>query len=1094
MKRFSTFLMLLAMAVSVSAHDFEVDGIYYLINGSEATVTYKGSDPNEYVCSDMVIIPDKVTYNDTTYKVTSIGDSAFYQCNELHEIILLDSLKQIGDAAFYNCSNLTILIIPNGVKTIGQEAFCKCTGIITVILGSGLESIGDRAFWGCTRLTYIECRSVQPPICGAETFGNIDPNACRIGVPAEAGVAYRTTYPWKRFFGEGGEEIDIEDIVNHSSVVIKGTADIRKYSSGEVPSFPCLMANRINDRLSIWGVVPKCDLEKSKIHYTITDEVIIVDIELVPDKKNGCDAIQADFGPCTADSYQLYVRYNDYESIDFGVNYCYKPICCDGYSSFNLESATFVCNLSVLTPEPKAGQPVTIQLDVDWYGGVDSLFINSFDINHDMILLHYSCCFDSGTSTHATATITIDSIPYPDYFTVYTVITYNNWDDPCVSSPPETVLKVTADEGWNDPRTLKYFLRNASFPNIIENEPFQFRFIWEKLVLPDTPNKTPVMQVDSVIDRKVFVSVHYDTTVEMPYGYNYPLTTVTIPGLKAGVNTIVLTGVDEAGRYNYASYEIEIYVDYITYQGTFGISDDDCRYVDEEGRNDLTFDFVGDSLHVQGLLWMQCNNPKEVYYQINGELIQCRVKLKNSRDMSAARYHVDFYLSPCPLDEYSIMVEGRGQNRAAVCDTFYVARQPDSSIWVDGSQWDVVYYDSESDNGSDVEVERVTYSLRQAEDGCLALAKTVSVDGVTSDAEVQGYIRNDHDTLIYVRPVLADGTIGEECLLYDFRKPFEYGGTVRYGVLGGEVVEERIDWNAGTLDYFMLKGGDKHCLPAWKDIIYGYGCLGGPMELFMQSAAPQKKGQPKPTNISHVIFTTKGGQKTIHMRGEEDEQEIEIPYDEMLQTGTVWECLEVSAEEPDCMHTYTIQVQGDVMIAGRLCKQVYSSEKGTQLTLFEEGRKVYIVNADETPEVLFDFGLQRGDILADESCVIYTDMIQNQGYDYRRIGIDTNLDCCAAFADDTTPWSYDLIEGIGVSKDEHLPGQRPFSEERTISYLLRCWRGNTLVYQSSAYDYLTGINALRLNTETPLYDLQGRPTSHPAPGIYIQNGHKVVKR
>lgn len=1057
MKLFSTFLMLLAMAVSVSAHDFEVDGIYYLINGSEATVTYKGSDPNEYEneYSGRVIIPAEVTYNDTTYNVTSIGESAFRDCLEINSVI-----------------------IPEGVK-----------------------NIGDRAFWGCTSLTHIGSKATLPPTCGIEALKGIQTFTCHVFVPSIALNAYKNADQWDAFFNYLIEGDEVEDIISHSTNVIRGAADIKPYSPGfKYGMSKTLIAKRVDDRLNICGLVPKCDMEKSKLHYTICDSIVVLDFELVFLDESGTDEIQVDFGPLTADAYTLYVRYNGSEintssaTIGFEVPYYAESIFSDGFVAFPIGLSTPYSDLSILTEEPKVGEPVTVQLDADWYGGIENLSIDSIYINGDNIKLKCSCRYESGSPTHVTTTVTIDSIQYPGEYLINAIIT--DAEAKLASSSSSIFITVTADEGWDDPRTMSDFLQYVNIPSSIkEGETFQIEARWSRLLLPSTTNQVPIMQVDSVIGSKVFVSVHYDTTVEIPYDSNYLKSVkISIPGLKQGQHTIVFTGVDEAGRYNYASYEIEIYVDYITYQGTFGISDDECYYVDEEGRNDLTFDFVGDSLHVQGLLWMQCNNPKEVYYQINGELIQCRVKLKNSRDMSAARYHVDFYLSPCPLDEYSIMVEGRGQNRAAVCDTFYVARQPDSSIWVDGSQWDAVYYDSESDNGSDVEVGRVTYSLRQAEDGCLALEKTVSVDGVTSDAEVQGYIRNDHDTLIYVRPVLADGTIGEECLLYDFRKPFEYDGTVRYGVLGGEVVEERIDWNAGTLDYFMLKGGDKHCLPAWKDIIYGYGCLGGPMELFMQSAAPQKKGQPKPTNISHVIFTTKGGQKTIHMRGEEDEQEIEIPYDEMLQTGTVWECLEVSAEEPDCMHTYTIQVQGDVMIAGRLCKQVYSPEKGTQLTLFEEGRKVYIVNADETPEVLFDFGLQRGDILADESCVIYTDMIQNQGYDYRRIGIDTNLDCCAAFADDTTPWSYDLIEGIGVSKDEHLPGQRPFSEERTISYLLRCWRGNTLVYQSSAYDYLTGINALRQNAETPLYDLQGRPTSHPAPGIYIQDGHKVMKR
>ena len=40
----------------------------------------------------------------------------------------------------------------------------------------------------------------------------------------------------------------------------------------------------------------------------------------------------------------------------------------------------------------------------------------------------------------------------------------------------------------------------------------------------------------------------------------------------------------------------------------------------------------------------------------------------------------------------------------------------------------------------------------------------------------------------------------------------------------------------------------------------------------------------------------------------------------------------------------------------------------------------------------------------------------------------------------------------------------------------------------------TGISVSVQPTAAPYYDLQGRPTSHPTPGIYIQNGRKVMVR
>ncbi len=416
-----------------------------------------------------------------------------------------------------------------------------------------------------------------------------------------------------------------------------------------------------------------------------------------------------------------------------------------------------------------------------------------------------------------------------------------------------------------------------------------------------------------------------------------------------------------------------------------------------------------------------------------------------------------------------------------------------ASIWSVGSEWQVFCEREPDTEGPESEI-IVRYRLGLAENGYMALEKTESINGVKGTPEVIGYIRNEDNTMIYVRPVLEDGSIGAETVLYDFSTPFEYGNTIRYGVEGGEIKEEYIDWQKDSLDYYILSGGS-HVLPEWGGIIYGYGYIGGPMELFQRRFAPGVAPKPKATNISHVIFSTKGGQKKTRSAAPESHDEIIIPYKDVLTDGTKWECMAVSKNTPNSMSTYTIEVMGDTTIQNRVCKKVCSQDCHVKRVMFEEGRKLYIINADNEPEVVLDFNLQHNDQLNDVSYVLDVQSIDNQGRSYRTITIDTGLECSSYLAADTAPWNYTLIEGIGVSKDEHLYCHRFLQEESTVSYLLRCWKNGTLVYQVPFYDTMTHITPAASEQSTAIYDLQGRRLQNvPYKGLYISGDQKMIKK
>ncbi len=160
-----TFLLTLLMSMActmVSAHNIEVansDGvtIYYkwTNNQTELAVSYRGSYINSY--SDeykgSVVIPSSVTYNGTTYPVTSIGNSAFRGCSGLTSVSIPSSVTSIEGWAF-NDSGLTSVAISNGLTTIGDYAF-HGTQLVSVTIPSSVTSIGYAPFGYCEHLSSI---------------------------------------------------------------------------------------------------------------------------------------------------------------------------------------------------------------------------------------------------------------------------------------------------------------------------------------------------------------------------------------------------------------------------------------------------------------------------------------------------------------------------------------------------------------------------------------------------------------------------------------------------------------------------------------------------------------------------------------------------------------------------------------------------------------------------------------------------------------------------------------------------------------------------------------------------------------------------
>ncbi len=203
-------------------------------------------------------IPETVTYNETTYSVTSIEEWAFYNCSSLTSVTIANSVISIGNDAFYNCRSLTYISIGNSLTYIGYDAFYNCSSLNTlnfnaincndfynlspffdcpittinigdsvqrvpnhfakelssltsVNIGNNVTSIGNKAFEGCSSLQNVTCLATIPPVLADNTvFPN--PNIASLNVPCGSLEDYSTS-TWNMFFAgrisESGYNVEV---------------------------------------------------------------------------------------------------------------------------------------------------------------------------------------------------------------------------------------------------------------------------------------------------------------------------------------------------------------------------------------------------------------------------------------------------------------------------------------------------------------------------------------------------------------------------------------------------------------------------------------------------------------------------------------------------------------------------------------------------------------------------------------------------------------------------------------------------------------------------------------------------------------------
>lgn len=127
------------------------DGLYYDLDedNKTATVTFMSyyKDNSSYVSGDLVI-PEKITYEEITYKITQIGTHAFQYCESLESVNIPGSVVGISWGAFDECRALTKVEIGYGENPLifSEIDSFRYAPVEEVIIGKNVKAT-EKRYW-----------------------------------------------------------------------------------------------------------------------------------------------------------------------------------------------------------------------------------------------------------------------------------------------------------------------------------------------------------------------------------------------------------------------------------------------------------------------------------------------------------------------------------------------------------------------------------------------------------------------------------------------------------------------------------------------------------------------------------------------------------------------------------------------------------------------------------------------------------------------------------------------------------------------------------------------------------------------------------
>ena len=126
----------------------------------------------------------------TIYSDT-IGDKAFFGCEDLERVVLEGDLTYLGSAAFSGCGALSTVTVKGALEVIGDGAFVRCISLTEFTLPNGAIILGDRVFFDSGLSKLVVRPNTEIVSLGVDVFGGAAKDS---GLNLEIDVSASTKY------------------------------------------------------------------------------------------------------------------------------------------------------------------------------------------------------------------------------------------------------------------------------------------------------------------------------------------------------------------------------------------------------------------------------------------------------------------------------------------------------------------------------------------------------------------------------------------------------------------------------------------------------------------------------------------------------------------------------------------------------------------------------------------------------------------------------------------------------------------------------------------------------------------------------------